>query len=160
MANVLCQVRGTKRLVLYPPSDVRALGIPPGGSSSAINVFEPSERQRSRLAQTHAREAVLRPGDVLFIPPLWCHAASPADGASIAVNVFFRDLGDGYAAGKDVYANRDVQAYADGRRAIARLVAKFDGLPPAMARFYLERLGDELRERAPAGGPGHGWCDS
>ena len=150
MANVLCQVRGSKRIVLYPPSDIMHLGIAPGASSSSIDVFEANNPS---LRDAHAQEAMLRPGDVLFIPPFWLHATCPLEGMSVAVNVFFRNLSTGYAAGRDVYGNRDLQAYEKGRKDLDKLVKAFDGLPPDVGRFYLERLAGELREQALALSP-------
>ena len=148
MANVLCQIKGSKRVVLYPPSDVVHLKISPGGSSSSINIFEADPSTEPSLAATNPWETVLRPGDVLFIPPLWLHATSPLEHTSISINVFFRNLKTGYAAGRDVYGNRDVQAYEKGRKDIAKMAQTFDGLPAAMSRFYLERLAEELRQKA------------
>lgn len=78
----------------------------------------------------------------------------PNDGASVAVNVFFRNLETGYAAGKDVYGNRDLQAYQNGRRDVERMVKAFKNVPENMARFYLERLAMEVQERADAVGKG------
>jgi tRNA wybutosine-synthesizing protein 4 len=67
----------------------------------------------------------------------------------VAVNVFFRNLAAGtYAAGRDVYGNRDLQAYEKGRRDVEKIVHSFDRLPRDIARFYLDRLADELKERA------------
>jgi tRNA wybutosine-synthesizing protein 4 len=146
MANVLCQIHGTKRLILYPPSDVSHLSFSPGASSSTINVFE----NGPMLQHTHPVEAILKPGDVLFIPALWLHAASPTDGLSVAINVFFRNLDKGYAAGRDVYGNRDLAAYEHGRRDVDRMVRSFKDLPRDMARFYLQRLADELKDKARA----------
>jgi tRNA wybutosine-synthesizing protein 4 len=40
MANVLCQIQGTKKLLLFPPSDFQYFDFEPGVSSSHINVFE------------------------------------------------------------------------------------------------------------------------
>jgi tRNA wybutosine-synthesizing protein 4 len=148
MANVLCQIRGTKRLILYPPSDVSLLSIPPGTSSSSINCFDPNSTEKPSLASAHPYEALLEPGDILFIPPLWLHAASPMDKVSISVNVFFRDLETGYAPGRDVYGNRDVQAYEKGRKDIEKITKSFYKLPRDMVKFYLERLADELKEKA------------
>lgn len=91
---------------------------------------------------------MLKSGDVLFIPPLWLHTASPVDNVSISVNVFFRNIDAGYAPGRDIYGNRDVQAYEKGRRDIEKISKSFDKLPTVMGKFYLERLADELRERA------------
>jgi len=146
MANVLCQIRGTKQLMLYPPSDILHLKIPHGGSSSSINVFDPNATDRERLSQTHPLEVILRPGEILFIPPLWAHTACPSDGISVSVNTFFRDLESGYAAGRDVYGNRDLQAYEDGRRDIEKIYKRFRNLPPTTSEFYLGRLAGELKE--------------
>lgn len=135
-------------MILYPPSDVVHLDVPPGESSSSIDVFEADHRTNSPLGATHAEEAIMRPGDVLFIPPLWLHASSPLENSSISINVFFRNLKTAYAAGRDVYGNRDVQAYEKGRKDVAKLAQSFNHLPAQMSRFYLERLAEELREKA------------
>ena len=148
MANVLCQIHGAKQLILYPPSDVSLFSIPPGTSSSSINCFDTGPDRHSSLTLAHPQRALLQPGDVLFIPPLWLHTASPVDNVSISVNVFFRNIDCGYAPGRDVYGNRDLQAYEKGRRDIEKISKSFDKLPPDMGKFYLERLADELREKA------------
>ncbi|KZF19406.1 leucine carboxyl methyltransferase [Xylona heveae TC161] len=216
MANVYCQIRGSKRLLLFPPRDVSHLHFAPGASSSPVNVFaaEAASAQLARsrdpvaetqsvdrlpatqapispttlahisaLSHTHPHEANLRPGDILFLPPLWLHTATvaapspgeqgPSDkpnsanasATSIAVNIFFRNLdskpgdstngksGSGagsnfYAAGKDVYGNRDLRPYETGRRDVDRIAKGFDALPRDIRRFYLERLALELLDKA------------
>lgn len=153
MANVYCQIGGSKRMILFPPSDVEHLSFAPGASSSSIDVFSTlfGESSDSRyLAQvTHPHEAVMTPGDVLFLPPLWLHTATPTSDSSIAVNVFFRDLEGGcYAAGKDVYGNRDLAAYEKGRTDLTRIANSFQKLPAEAREFYLLRLADELRRKA------------
>ncbi|AEO63731.1 uncharacterized protein THITE_2124157 [Thermothielavioides terrestris NRRL 8126] len=147
MANVYCQIGGSKRLILFPPSDVEHLSFSPGASSSSIDVF--SSLGSPELAHTRPHEALLSPGDVLFLPPLWLHTATPTSAQSIAVNVFFRDLDGGhYASGRDVYGNRDLGAYEKGRQDVARIVKYFEKLPTEAREFYLLRLADELRRRA------------
>ncbi|KAK5000385.1 tRNA methyltransferase ppm2 [Elasticomyces elasticus] len=148
MANVLCQIRGAKRMLLYPPSDVKYLSFPPGMSSSSLDIFAATHITHPSLVFTHPHEALLGPGDILFLPSLWLHAASPIEGLSVAVNVFFRDLEDGYAAGRDVYGNRDLQAYEKGRKDIEKITRAFEALPLTARKFYLERLGMELLENA------------
>lgn len=147
MANVYCQIGGSKRLILFPPSDVEHLSFAPGASSSHVDVF--SLLDSPQLARTHPYEAVLSPGDVLFLPPLWLHTASPTSTQSIAVNVFFKDLDNGhYASGRDVYGNRDLGAYEKGRQDVARIAKGFERLPNDAREFYLLRLADELRQKA------------
>ena len=146
MANVLCQIGGSKRLLLFPPSDVEHLGFESGASSSSVNVFD--NLPSSIPAHSHPHEALLSPGDVLFLPPLWLHTASPTTGTSVAVNVFFRSFESGYAAGKDVYGNRDLQAYEKGRQDIAKIIKSFESLPVDVQGFYLHRLVREFEEKA------------
>lgn len=145
---MLCQIRGSKRLILFPPSDVSHLALSAGSSTSSIDCFNADFVNDPALAQTHPHRILLQPGDALYIPPLWLHTASPSEGVSISVNVFFRSLGSGYAPGRDIYGNRDVQAYEKGRRDIAKIARSLDGLPCDMRRFYLDRLSDELKEFA------------
>jgi tRNA wybutosine-synthesizing protein 4 len=142
MANILCQIQGSKRLLLFPPSDIEYFQFEPGASSSSINVF--SELEEYILAGAHPQEVQLSPGDILFLPPLWLHTAIPTSGMSVAVNMFFRNLQTGYAAGKDVYGNRDLQAYEKGRLDIAKIARSFDHLPAEVRGFYLQRLVREL----------------
>lgn len=146
MANVLCQIRGSKRLILFPPSDFKHFGFEPGASSSHVNVFE--RLQDKGISGAHPYEALLQPGDILFLPPLWLHTASPTSGWSISANVFFRDLSAGYAAGKDVYGNRDLQAYEKGRQDVAKITASFHKLPADVRDFYLSRLVEEFKQKA------------
>jgi tRNA wybutosine-synthesizing protein 4 len=139
LSNILCQILGTKTLHLYPPSDAKYLAYPPGGSSSNTDVLTSSE------PKLHPHIATLKPGDVLFIPPMWSHTATPEDGVSVAVNVFWRGMEKGYAAGKDVYGNRDLQAYENGRRDVEKILRAFRDLPADVSAFYLERLAMEIQ---------------
>ncbi|KAK5660880.1 hypothetical protein OQA88_12251 [Cercophora sp. LCS_1] len=147
MANVYCQIGGTKRMVLLPPSDVEHLSFAPGASSSSIDVF--ASLHLPELAHTRPQDATLTPGDALYIPPLWLHTAEANAQGSIAVNVFFKDLDGGhYAVGRDVYGNRDLAAYGKGRQDVARIANSFQKLPAEAREFYLLRLADELRRKA------------
>lgn len=151
MANVLCQIRGERQLILFPPDDVQALHLPAGASSSTIDIFHNASADSiASIPGTSPHEAILKPGDILFLPPLWLHTAcSPRkEQVSVAVNVFFRSLSNGYAAGRDVYGNRDLQAYEKSRQDLQKVARSFVGVPPDMARFYLQRLAQELQEIA------------
>ena len=148
MSNVLCQIRGRKRVLLYHPQEVTKLQFPAGASSSRLDAWDESSVEQSSLRHAQAWEADLDASDVLYIPAFWAHTASPSDSMSVAVNVFFKDMVEGYAAGKDVYGNRDVQAYEKGRKDIDRIVRSFKKLPAQCAGFYLGRLAEELSEAA------------
>ncbi|KAK1985096.1 leucine carboxyl methyltransferase [Colletotrichum cereale] len=142
MANVYAQVGGSKRLILFPPSDVSYLSFAPGASSSSIDVF--SSLDAGSLRGVHPHEAAVEPGDILFLPPLWLHTATPTSQMSVAINVFFRNLERGYSVGRDVYGNRDLAAYEKGRQDVARVVNSFSKLPTDAREFYMRRLADEL----------------
>lgn len=147
MANVYAQVTGVRKMILFPPSDVKYLSFAPGASSSSIDVFQGLEASAASLHGTHPQEAVIHPGDVLLLPALWLHTAAPMSDMSTAVNVFFRDLEqqEHYAAGRDVYGNKDLEAYEKGRQAVARIAKTLRPLPPAAKEFYLSRIVEELR---------------
>jgi tRNA wybutosine-synthesizing protein 4 len=146
MANVYAQIRGSKRMLCFPPNDTTLLSFAPGASSSSVDVF--SLLETTALSGTHPHEAMLSPGDVLLLPRLWLHTASPTTRTSVAVNVFFRDLSTGYSAGRDVYGNRDLDAYEKGRQSIARVAGAFKDLPSDAKEFYITRLAAELLEMA------------
>jgi len=153
MANVYTQISGEKRMILFPPSDVTRLSFAPGASSSSVDVFAALDATTRKadpcnLAGTHPYEAHLGPGDVLFIPALWLHTATPLSKMSVAVNTFFRDLESGYAAGRDVYGNRDLAAYEKARLDVARMAKSFQQLPVETRRFYMARVAEELRQAA------------
>ncbi|KAF2396660.1 LCM-domain-containing protein [Trichodelitschia bisporula] len=199
MANVLCQIRGRRRIVLFPPADWMRLNFRPGDTTSALNVWT---AESGALSGCSPQMAVLRPRDVLFVPACWAHATIAVgpgedgegeaggeegeDWLSIAVNVFFPSFPwSAYAVGRDVYGNRDVAAYEQGRmnvyrlekmqwntedgkekvnrlatwlvrgegsvggeggRVVGKIKKRFDGLPGGVAKFYIERLAEEMRE--------------
>lgn len=145
LSNILCQISGSKTLHLYPPSDVKYLDFPPGGSSSNTDVLTSKD---PKLRRTHPHIASLKQGDILFLPPMWSHTATPEEEVSVAVNVFWRDLDRGYAVGKDVYGNRDLQAYENGRRDVEKIIRAFRDIPSDMAGFYLDRLAGEIGDKA------------
>lgn len=136
-------------MILFSPRDIEHLQIPPGGSSSDLNAFDPDAFAKSSLSKTHAYEAVLIPGDILFIPPLWAHAAAPTEGISVAVNVFFNEIGgEQYGRSSDAYGNRDPAEYAEARRNVAKMVKSLETAPAVVRQFYITRLGRELLDHA------------
>mmetsp|Transcript_3059 Transcript_3059/g.8073 ORF Transcript_3059/g.8073 Transcript_3059/m.8073 type:complete len:315 (+) Transcript_3059:1032-1976(+) len=72
MDNMLLQVRGVKRALLWPP--LAAEDLYTSGSSSPItNLEHPDLERYPRFAAAVPILAVLFPGDTLFIPALWHH---------------------------------------------------------------------------------------
>ena len=138
MANVYCQIKGKKRVIVFPPKDVVNLGFRPGATTSDMKIFEGCcEGGKVRAPNDSTPwECTLSSGDVLYIPACWPHATTPCPGddaisphpeLSIAVNVFFRSLPDNaYAAGRDVYGNRDLACYENGRKTVEQMCKMLD----------------------------------
>jgi hypothetical protein len=85
---LLCQVIGEKRVVLFAPRETRNLHPYPVHSPrwmwSRVDVESPDAKLHPRIADAHALECTLRPGDALFIPLHWWHAAlSPGESGSV-----------------------------------------------------------------------------
>ena len=154
--NVLLQLAGSKRVLLFPPHAAGGLYLT--GSSSALPTRAlwavPGGEEAARLhaafpryaaARAAATEVVLAPGEALFIPALWAHAVR-CDAFSVAVNVFWPAAG---APGpRDVYGNVDAPAAADVLAAAATAAAALRRLPPDAAAFYMERAVAMLQDAA------------
>lgn len=119
MSNFYFQIRGSKTFFLFPPGEVLKLKFAPGSTTSPMD-------SRSDFSAIRHKMVTLKAGDVLFIPRFWAHTTFSAEGEnepSIAINVFWRDLEHAiYAAGKDIYGNRDLAVYEQGRELIRKTV--------------------------------------
>jgi tRNA wybutosine-synthesizing protein 4 len=130
MSNILCQVTGSKRVILFPLEDVSHLDFPPGATTSNLDIFR---TDAGCFGDCSPMETTLSAGEVLFIPACWPHATAPAidsgdGGLSVAVNVFFKSFDDKlYAAGRDVYGNRDLEMYQNGRKHVAKIIGLVTG---------------------------------
>ncbi|ORZ38900.1 hypothetical protein BCR44DRAFT_133881 [Catenaria anguillulae PL171] len=87
--NMFAQVVGSKRVVLFPPSDSHLLadldGMLHNTSSVDVRKWPEEVEARLELAQAHGVEAVCRAGDLLYIPPnYWHHVESLATSFSVS----------------------------------------------------------------------------
>jgi tRNA wybutosine-synthesizing protein 4 len=141
MANILTQIVGEKEVLIFHPSDVNDLDIPAGASSSRIsNIFDTPLCERGY-------SGTLKPGDAVYIPPLWPHATKPLS-PNVGVNVFWKSFKDEvYDTSKDIYGNKDLLAYVEGRRLVERIQRGFKGLDRDTREFYLKRLVAEMGEQ-------------
>jgi HSPB1-associated protein 1 len=90
--NLVAQLHGAKRWVLFPPEDSPCLyptRVPYEESSvfSAVNVASPDLGQHPLFARAQPREVILRPGDILFVPRHWWHFVSVLEPA-VNVNLW------------------------------------------------------------------------
>lgn len=81
--NLLCQVTGRKRLILFAPIDTLNVYAPSPFSSapqfSQVDLARPDLDKFPRLRRAVAYECVLGPGDMLFVPSRWWHFAESLD---------------------------------------------------------------------------------
>ena len=69
--NVLCQVRGEKRVTVAAPESAHALSVH-GSQSRVVDLKDDCASQlHPRFAQVQRYETTLGPGDILFIPACW-----------------------------------------------------------------------------------------
>jgi hypothetical protein len=92
--NFLTQVKGLKRVILFPPSE--SPNLYPALDSrlphcSRVNVFAPdsSEFPLYAAAEQSRLETLLAIGETLYIPALWWHAVESLE-MSISVNFWWR----------------------------------------------------------------------
>lgn len=97
--NIACVVSGSRRFTVFPPDQVGNLYIgpllrTPGGSPiSMVDLRNPdfSRYPGFRQALESAEEAVLEPGDAIYIPILWWHGVESLGPLNILVNYWWND---------------------------------------------------------------------
>jgi tRNA wybutosine-synthesizing protein 3 len=137
MDNMLIQLHGEKRVLLFPPSVSGDLYLE--GSSSVVRDVDDHDREsfpRFARARKAALEVILQPGDVLYIPALWAHHVTALHGPSIALNVFFRHLPTSGYPSKDLYGNADPIAAASALKSINSAIESLKELPLDYRVFY------------------------
>lgn len=105
MDNLLVQVTGRKKAVLYSPEDLPYLYLE-GDKSQVIDIDSPDLQQYPKFPEATPFTCIMEPGDVLFIPALWFHNMTSLN-FSVSVNVFWRNLDQELYDKKDPYGNKD-----------------------------------------------------
>jgi lysine-specific demethylase 8 len=89
--NILCQVIGTKNVILFPPEQnvnlYPALGTIQK-NTSLVDFENPDYNQHPLFQQAEGYHAALQSGDAIFIPRGWWHYIS-ATGISCSVNFWW-----------------------------------------------------------------------
>jgi hypothetical protein len=90
---LICQVHGKKRVVLCPPADFPFLYAHPISRPhfevSRVDPVAPNIEIFPKLSSAHPLEATLEPGDALFVPLRWWHAAFGI-GATMSASLFWK----------------------------------------------------------------------
>lgn len=96
--NFFFQIHGEKRFMLFAPAEAENL-YPEYGTEydhcARVNVFDPDETEFPRYENAESVELKLEPGDMLYIPKGWWHAADSLT-TSISVN-FWWETPNAYA---------------------------------------------------------------
>lgn len=103
--NLACVVAGQRRFTLYPPQAIPDMYVGPidqtmAGQPVSLAAGDPEHPERyPRFAQAQAlrMEAVLEPGDALFIPKLWWHQVEAMAPFNVMINYWW----DAFATGPD-----------------------------------------------------------
>jgi len=145
MDNILVQIRGKKRVVLFPPSDALKLYLK-GDKSLVIDIDNPDLSEFPRFAEVTRYEALLEPGDVLFIPALWFHNVISID-FGVAINIFWRHLSAEMYDPKDVYGNRDPLPASRAMQSLDKNLQTLEKLPEEYRDFYARRMIARIKEK-------------
>ena len=144
MDNLLVQVTGRKRVVLYSPADASKLYLN-GDKSEVLDIDNPDLTKFPKFAQATPHEGFLAPGDVLFIPSLWFHNVRSLE-FGVAVNVFWRHLEPRYYDNRDTYGNKDLVPATRALQIVDRAVKALDELPDDYKDFYARRIVCKLKK--------------
>ncbi|HEX7642470.1 MAG TPA: cupin-like domain-containing protein [Burkholderiaceae bacterium] len=98
-SNVACVAGGRRRFTLFPPEQLPNLYIgpleftPTGPPVSMVQLNNPdfARYPKFRDALDAAVQAVLEPGDAVFIPPFWWHHVESLDKVNILVNYWWKE---------------------------------------------------------------------
>ncbi|XP_071953942.1 hypoxia-inducible factor 1-alpha inhibitor-like isoform X2 [Antedon mediterranea] len=97
--NFFTQIQGYKRCILFPPSQFQTL-YPyqvshPCDRQSQVDFDAPDFLKYPKFSQTKGYEAVVGPGEVLYIPMYWWHHIESAMGLgpTISVNFWYKAAG-------------------------------------------------------------------
>ena len=146
MDNLLVQVTGHKRVVLFSPRDAQYLYLC-GDKSRVLDIDSPDISLFPHFSRATRHQCVLEPGDVLFIPALWFHNVVSLE-FGVAVNVFWRNLDQKLYDTRDTYGNKDPLPAQRAQQALDRALKALEELPDDYRDFYARRLVSRIEEKS------------
>lgn len=94
--NFFAQIRGHKRFLLFSPDQYKCL-YPhpvwhPHDRQSQVDLAEPDFDRFPLAAQLKGWEAIVGPGDVLYLPMYWWHQveSAPHSGYTVSINFWYK----------------------------------------------------------------------
>ncbi|XP_026127607.1 tRNA wybutosine-synthesizing protein 5-like isoform X2 [Carassius auratus] len=146
MDNLLAQVTGRKRVVLYSPKDALYLYLT-GDKSEVLDIDTTDLQHYPEFVKASRYECILEPGDLLFIPALWFHNTLALQ-FGVGVNMFWRHLPPESYDKKDPYGNKDPVAASRALQSLERTLGILEELPPDYQDFYARRMVLRIQSRA------------
>ncbi|XP_043916562.1 tRNA wybutosine-synthesizing protein 5 isoform X2 [Protopterus annectens] len=146
MDNLLIQVTGKKRVVLYSPRDATYLYLT-GDKSEVLDIDNPDLSRYPEFQKAVRYECHLCPGDVLFIPALWFHNTVAVE-FGVGVNVFWKNLPSEVYDRTDTYGNKDPTAATRAMQIIDRALKALEELPEEYRDFYARRIVLRIQSKA------------
>ncbi|XP_063285942.1 tRNA wybutosine-synthesizing protein 5 isoform X1 [Pelobates fuscus] len=146
MDNLLIQVSGKKRVVLYSPRDAPYLYLA-GDKSEVLDVDNPDLDKYPLFSQARRYECLLQAGDVLFIPALWFHN-TVAEEFGVGVNIFWKHLPSECYDKTDTYGNKDPTAASRAVQILDRALKTLEELPEEYKDFYARKMVLRIQTKA------------
>ena len=145
MDNILIEVRGHKRVVLFPPDQALCMYLR-NDKSLVVDIDHPDPGEYPLFLKAKRYECIMEPGDVLYIPALWFHNVT-ALNFCVAVNVFWRNLDAKMYDTRDVYGNKDLLLASRAQEGVNRACKLIHGLPNDYRDFYARKLIQSIKEK-------------
>jgi hypothetical protein len=100
--NFAIVAAGRRRFTVFPPEQIHNLYMgpldptPAGQPVSLVDFLEPDLERFPRFAQAWevGEQAVLEPGDALFIPSMWFHHVEGLEAVNLLINAWWRQTPD------------------------------------------------------------------
>ena len=149
--NILVQIKGRKRVILFSPEDCLYLYLE-SDKSKIIDFDEPSDQLLDKyplLAKAVRYECVLEESQSLFIPSLWFHNTKALE-FSVGMNFFWKDrqISDQNLYNKtDIYGNKDLNPAIDAFSSLDKTVKHIEKLPKKFRDFYFRIIIDRLQNK-------------
>ncbi|KAL4695498.1 hypothetical protein H8959_000593 [Pygathrix nigripes] len=146
MDNLLIQVTGKKRVVLFSPQDAQYLYLK-GTKSEVLNIDNPDLAKYPLFSKARRYECSLEAGDVLFIPALWFHNVI-SEEFGVGVNIFWKHLPSEFYDKTDTYGNKDPTAASRAAQILDRALKTLAELPEEYRDFYARRMVLHIQDKA------------
>ncbi len=149
--NIACVVAGVRKFTVFPPEEIGnlyvgpTLGAPGGVPISMVDLRDPDLERFPRFTRAleAARQAVLEPGDAIYIPAVWWHAVESMERFNLLVNYWWGGKTDTQISPNDTLLH--------GMLSIARLSPEKRAAWRSFFDYYVFRLDSDPTAHLPEG---------